>query len=711
MGKQWLEITLSGNIQVRISGRAAQYLSRQPSDRQSRASGGTCTDPPVFPLISTDKTMSAASDKNGDKFCVCNFAWCRKKVNGGEGGSAHRLSNLVPRSGDTSHLETVLRQHLLKEAPDDAIRSILDNPHSRRVHTWHFSEDDKVPGQGGGKKLRPGAVPLARNNIPGARSTTPKTPAANASARPPRTPGTTLTGQGRRAATPGSARSSPPRQLAGGNQVGRVTRAMARRPASATPSRGARQPPTTPRQSGQTTPRHTNPTPSLPTPPSLGNSRRRDPASRDVAQIDMTGMDHTTLRRHAQELAKSLAQAQKLAENLRISRARQAEQDAENLRKAREELRRKCDENAKLAAALEEARRELDARNAELERIGNSSGVRLCWESVTNPESAWASRVNDLTGIPSVPSLEAAFDWVDCCGLSGKLKLWHHKQSVARMDAEEAGEALRDTSGHSDKKVSAKDSFLITLTKLCTGLSFRLLCVWFGVPYTSCVRIFSSWIPYMYHFFNAEFPPPTMEMLRGTTPRQWVRVYGGEPKYVVDATDYRMQQPSSRMAARTVWSEYKNGHTIKLLVCIVPAGAYVWSSDGFPGRISDIEICEHSGFYELIEEGDLVAADKGFDGIAVKMQELSARVIAPTRRRRGVRTFTSTEREFNEEQSNLRIHVERHMGRLQAWGFFSKKKVSIHYADIFGMCFQVASHLCNLQRPLHKESGTYSGGD
>ena len=286
MGKQWLEITLSGNIQVRISGRAAQYLSRQPSDRQSRASGDTCTDPPVFPLISTDKTMSAASDKNGDKFCVCNFAWCRKKVNGGEGGSAHRLSNLVPRSGDTSHLETVLRQHLLKEAPDDAIRSILDNPHSRRVHTWHFSEDDKVPGQGGGKKLRPGAVPLARNNIPGARSTTPKTPAANASARPPRTPGTTLTGQGRRAATPGSARSSPPRQLAGGNQVGRVTRAMARRPASATPSRGTRQPPTTPRQSGQTTPRHTNPTPSLPTPPSLGNSRRRDPASRDVAQID-----------------------------------------------------------------------------------------------------------------------------------------------------------------------------------------------------------------------------------------------------------------------------------------------------------------------------------------------------------------------------------------------------------------------------------------
>ena len=81
-----------------------------------------------------------------------------------------------------------------------------------------------------------------------------KTPAATSSARPPRTPATGLTGQGRRAATPGSARSAPPRQLEGGIQVGRVTRAMARAASATTPSRGVRQPPATPRQPSPATP-------------------------------------------------------------------------------------------------------------------------------------------------------------------------------------------------------------------------------------------------------------------------------------------------------------------------------------------------------------------------------------------------------------------------------------------------------------------------
>ena len=74
------------------------------------------------------------------------------------------------------------------------------------------------------------------------------------------------------------------------------------------------------------------------------------------------------------------------------------------------------------------------------------------------------------------------------------------------MDAKEAGEAKRDMSGHFDKVVFTEDCFLITLAKLRTVLSFRLLRAWFGVNYNHCVRIFSTWIPYLYHFFDNEFP-------------------------------------------------------------------------------------------------------------------------------------------------------------------------------------------------------------
>jgi hypothetical protein len=61
-------------------------------------------------------------------------------------------------------------------------------------------------------------------------------------------------------------------------------------------------------------------------------------------------------------------------------------------------------------------------------------------------------------------------------------------------------------------------------------------------------------------------------------------------------------------------TDYKQGHTAKILATIAPSGAFVWSSDAFPGRVFDIEMCECSGFMDLVEEGDCYPADKGFDG-------------------------------------------------------------------------------------------------
>ncbi len=45
------------------------------------------------------------------------------------------------------------------------------------------------------------------------------------------------------------------------------------------------------------------------------------------------------------------------------------------------------------------------------------------------------------------------------------------------------------------------------------------------------------------------------------------------------------------MAQRATYSDYKSNNTIKYLVVISPAGATVYVSTGFPGRISDPQIC------------------------------------------------------------------------------------------------------------------------
>ena len=201
------------------------------------------------------------------------------------------------------------------------------------------------------------------------------------------------------------------------------------------------------------------------------------------------------------------------------------------------------------------------------------------------------------------------------------------------------------------------------------------------------------------------YPPPKAEELSGKCSDAWEAVYGSVlVRMVLDCTEYRIQAPSNKKAARTVWSDYKQGHTPKILAAIAPSGAFVWASDAFPGRVSDIEICECSGFMDLVEEGDCYPADKGFDGLAASLREKLARVVAPPRKFRGVAQFTSDEREQGALQSNLRIHVERHFSRVQAWGVFSRKKISLLYADLIGNMFFVVSHLCNFSTPLHADS-------
>ena len=156
---------------------------------------------------------------------------------------------------------------------------------------------------------------------------------------------------------------------------------------------------------------------------------------------------------------------------------------------------------------------------------------------------------------------------------------------------------------------------------------------------------------------------------------EWQAAYGTRRiRFILDCTELRVQQPCSRKASRTLFSNYKHCHTAKLLAAISPLGAYCGTSDAFPGRISDIQIFSCSPFPSILQRGDCVPTDKGFDQPAEALQSLGCQMVAPVRRMGGRRTYTTDERSGNKGQSNLRIHVERHFSRLQGWGFFSQKK-------------------------------------
>lgn len=59
-------------------------------------------------------------------------------------------------------------------------------------------------------------------------------------------------------------------------------------------------------------------------------------------------------------------------------------------------------------------------------------------------------------------------------------------------------------------------------------------------------------------------------------------------------------------------SKYKSHNTVKLLGAITPGGAAVFSSDAYPGRVTDDKLTRACGFVGTMGPGEAAAADKGF---------------------------------------------------------------------------------------------------
>ena len=86
-------------------------------------------------------------------------------------------------------------------------------------------------------------------------------------------------------------------------------------------------------------------------------------------------------------------------------------------------------------------------------------------------------------------------------------------------------------------------------------------------------------------------------------------------------------------------------------------------SDFYPGSISDKELTRCSGILDLLEEGDSVMADRGFD-IKEDLDLLGVRLNIPQ--------FMKGKKQLNDEElvetrriATLRIHIERAMEQLK----------------------------------------------
>ena len=191
---------------------------------------------------------------------------------------------------------------------------------------------------------------------------------------------------------------------------------------------------------------------------------------------------------------------------------------------------------------------------------------------------------------------------------------------------------------------------------------------------------------------------PPRKLLLSNMPKQFKEYYP-TTRVILDATEIYVEQPDLPELQQMTFSNYKNDNTFKGIVGISPDGVVIFVSPLFPGCISDKDLTRRCGILDILEPGDSVMADRGFDieedlilrGVSLNIPPFM----------RGKKQLSENEVVTTRHIASLRIHVERAMGRIKNYHIFDRA-LPATMTTIADRIFFVCCVLTNFQSPLCK---------
>ena len=279
-------------------------------------------------------------------------------------------------------------------------------------------------------------------------------------------------------------------------------------------------------------------------------------------------------------------------------------------------------------------------------------------------------------------------------------KLFDEGETEGENDGFERESTMTRPSAH---KLSVEDEFLMLLMKLRMGLSNIDLAERFCVSESTVNNINLTWVNFVYTVIGSLKIWPHRDIIIKHSPEEFIKKYPNNI-VIVDATELKIQVPSSLQKHSETYSTYKSHTTFKSLIGVDPNGGIMFVSQLFEGSISDKQIVLRSGFLETVKqkvqcgelkEGDAIMADKGFD-IGDDLAKVKLKLNIPPFLRDKV-GFEEDDVIKTQTIAHHRIHVERAIGKVRRFKIFH----SVIPVSMFGSINQIWSVACFLSNFLN----------
>ena len=217
---------------------------------------------------------------------------------------------------------------------------------------------------------------------------------------------------------------------------------------------------------------------------------------------------------------------------------------------------------------------------------------------------------------------------------------------------------------------SPVDQYFLTLRKLRVGSFDFELADDFGVSLSTISRIFIGWIKYFFFVLATTLMWPSRVQVQAHMPDVFKPRFSNT-KVILDCTEIFVQNPSSLYNNTELYSHYKGTTTLKGMIGITPSGAVSLVSKLHAGSISDKVILKKSDLLSLLQPGDEVMVDKGFD-VADILRGVGAGLVIPPFLTASCQQFEKSKVSRTQTIAHLLVHVERAIRRVKCYHLLTK---------------------------------------